>query len=83
MGITRSAPFAPEEAATLNDFQEAGVGGNSRPYSCPRGGMLVAWPTGWECASCSYKQDWAYCYHLRGTWRHRFPAEQFGERRNT
>jgi hypothetical protein len=53
-------PWTPEQVAQLNRYQKLGV---MHPFTCPHGhGELIATPSGWICASCTYTQNWAHLF---------------------
>lgn len=74
------APFTPDQVASLNAYQVAGV---MHPFTCggghsPRGPVpgcsgirLIAAEGGWRCASdtCDYRQDWAHSFMADWSWR--------------
>jgi len=69
-----SAPFTPQQAAALNQFQGAG---SFHPFTCGNdlcpgvSGMhasLVAAEDGWHCPACTYTQDWAHAFMADGSW---------------
>jgi len=69
------APFTPDQVASLNAYQVAGImhpftcgGGQARGHS---GIRLIAAEDGWHCASdtCDYRQDWAHAFMANWSWR--------------
>jgi hypothetical protein len=68
------APFTPEQVASLNAYQEAGV---MHPFTCDnemhgsREFVLVATETGWRCRSrwCDYYQTWAHAAMADWSWQ--------------
>ena len=65
------APFTPEQVASLNAFQLAGV---MHPFTCGaedcHGIRLIAARDGWHCASqiCDYRQGWAHAFMADWSW---------------
>lgn len=66
------APFTPEQVASLNAYQVAGV---MHPFTCGaddcHGIRLIAAHDGWHCASgtCDYRQDWSWLWMADWSWR--------------
>lgn len=66
------APFTPDQVASLNAYQLAGV---MHPFTCGgsdcHGIRLIAAADGWHCArqSCGYRQTWAHAVMADWSWR--------------
>jgi hypothetical protein len=69
------APFTPDQVASLNAYQVAGV---MHPFTCGGGHTngcgevrLIAAEDGWRCASdtCDYRQGWAHAFMADWSWR--------------
>jgi hypothetical protein len=59
------APFADEQVAALNTYQESGT---FHPFTCAaehgEETLLVATTDGWVCSKvgCTYTQNWAHAF---------------------
>jgi hypothetical protein len=57
------APWTDEQVAALNKWQQRD---DFHPFTCPdrypngTHVVLVAYPDGWHCPACDYRQDWAH-----------------------
>lgn len=69
------APFTPDQVASLNAYQVAGI---MHPFTCGGGQArghngirLIAAEDGWHCASdtCDYRQDWAHAFMADWSWK--------------
>lgn len=61
-------PWTPDQIASANAFQHAGI---MHPFTC--GGErcredLIAKPDGWHCPKCEYQQGWAHDFMLDWAW---------------
>lgn len=66
-------PWDPETVDNLNEFQKRGA---MHPFTCPRReeidhddeGLLTAFPEGWLCWQCGYRQYWAHAFMADRGW---------------
>lgn len=86
-----TAPFTPDQAASLNSYQVSGLfheytcGGE--PEDCPArrtlgSSVLIATVDGWRCPYCNYQQDWALAWMADWSWdggHFRYPSDPNSE----
>ena len=73
-GSRVTAPFTPDQVASLNAFQASDV---THPFTCGNdlcpvaGGehaSLIAGEDGWHCWACDYTQNWAHSFMADMSW---------------
>jgi len=63
------APFDPDQVASINAFQKAGV---MHSFTCGTdlcGASLVAEERGLKCPKCEYTQDWVHAFMADWSWK--------------